>query len=281
MSLQLAIISRDRAAQLDMLLASLAANTRATAIACSVLYESTTAAFEAGYARVRALHPSAHFERQHLEDLNGQLAACARDASTPFFSLFADDLVVIRPFDPADREFATLLARDDIAALSLRLNPRVDYSQPLDLKVVPPSFGADRTWRWTVGGPGIVGKIRRRLRWWARGDWAVPFVLDGNVYRRAAFAKYLCSLPKIPSIPQLEPMMVAHPPRAPRMLCYAESKIVSLAMNSMDLTHNYPSAGTSLDEINGHFLDGRRLAFDTYANLEAQQCHVPVTPVWA
>ena len=55
----------------------------------------------------------------------------------------------------------------EIACLSLRMCPRMDYSYALDTITGIPPFEDGTTWRWPE----------------AEGDWGYPMSLDGHVFR--------------------------------------------------------------------------------------------------
>ena len=278
----LIILSKNRPPQLDLLLRSLIEQVPdAKQFEIVVLYDYDNADYKNGYDRTFEEHPFVRAELQEKVALKAQFCRLLESSRQPLFAFFADDLVVIRPFSLSDRPFQLLRSRPDLAAVSLRLNPRVDYSQPIDVHVTPPKLDDDLTWKWkALPLPGAWDERYRKLFGKANGDWSLPYILDGNVYRREEMAAYFRKLPPIPRIPLLEPLMSQHLPSAPRMVCYPESHIVSLAMNTNDREHGYPAGTSSLEEMNARYLRGDRLSYTPWVDMDNRSCHYVIDPVW-
>jgi hypothetical protein len=278
------ILSKNRACQLELLIRSLKQQvTTLQELSLAVLYAAEDRGHQEGYELVRRIHPDVQLRLQ--EDrlpLKTQLRDLVRSDRREFFSFFVDDIVAVAPFGWWDRPFSLLRSRRDIAALSLRLNPEVNYCQPLDIQTPPPRLDSDLTWDWTRSRSRLK-RLKHRLlgRSRARGDWAGSMFVDGYVFRHAEFIDYFDALPEIPHITKLEPVMLDQPLPGRRVVCYPQSRIVNVALNRVDAHSRYPHGGSSPESLNAHFLAGGRLAYDHLGNLHGNRtCHVVVEPRW-
>ena len=260
-----------------MLLRSIKAQvTRSEALSISVVYHYDNTEFHQGYLKIQAKHPDIHYHLQQGSSLKNQLLELIDRETKQFFSFFVDDLVVIRPFSITDHEFSVLATRSDIAALSLRLNPAVDFSQPLNRQIRPPKLSSDNTWVWNV-------RASRLSRLWKRpvlGDWSLALNLDGNVYRYDDIKAYFRTLPEIPHVTALEGIMSTRPLPGKRILCYSHSRIINLAMNRVDTHSVFPCGEESAVEFNERFLKGEVLSFEHFRSLAHRACHIVTKPEW-
>ena len=125
---QIVIFSKDRPAQLELLLRSLhVAWQDPKSAKVSVLYRST-AMYQAAYQDL-----ARQFSRWHFvdESVSGSFKAGllkVLEPATPVFIFLVDDQVFLRPFKlgPIVQRFAQM--GQACATISLRLHPGVDYS---------------------------------------------------------------------------------------------------------------------------------------------------------
>jgi hypothetical protein len=251
-------------------------------LSLAVLYAAEGSEHEGGYDLVRKLHPDVHLQLQsNHQPLKKQIQDLANAEQREFFTFFVDDIVVVRPFGWFDREFDLLRRRRDIASLSLRLNPEVDYCQPLNLAAPAPALDADRTWNWVAPRSRLRrGLLQLAGRRYARGDWAGSMFMDGYVFRHAQFIPYFAALPDIPYVTNLESIMLRQPLPGTRVVCYSKSRIVNVVLNRVDTHSGYPHAGGSVDELNSRFLAGHRLAYDHLKSIQNTSCHLVIEPSW-
>lgn len=277
---KICIFSKNRAAQLELLLRSFKtffADFELADVAVLVDVEKGSE-FSTGYELVQRLFPSVSLFSQEKEKHREQIQGLLKSSDAKYFSFFADDLVFVNPFSIEDREFNLLIQRTDIAALSLRLFPEVTYSQPLDRGNAVPPLDRENTYRWKY--PQWLRRVKgiRRLLPW--GDWAWPYILDGNVYRLVEFREYFSSFPRVPNIGKLEPLLTQNLPKPPRVLIYPQSKVVSVAMTTVQEGSPYPSLNESAEKINLRFLTGERLDGEPYRAWKRQSCHIAAPAYW-
>jgi hypothetical protein len=281
MSVAVVIFSKNRAAQLDLLLRSWSALVPEWHdFAVSVLYKSTEPEFDAGYEVVKQAYPSVYFQPEDASrSFKGHILALIEREERELFHFLADELVFIRGFSTTDEPFQLFRRRRDIAAVALRMSPRITYSQPLGMATPPPPLrGHVWTWKprpiWMERVTRLVGVHS------ARGDWRLQLNVDGNVFRYADFRAHFRSLPEIKNLNYLETMLLTHPMPEPFLVSYPESRLINLALNRVDSESKYPFAGYSAHDFNRRYLAGERLAYDHLLGLQHNACHIIVEPQW-
>jgi hypothetical protein len=281
MSVASVIFSKDRAAQLDLLLRSWSEQVDEwPQFAVSVLYKATDPEFEAGYDIVKKTFPSVFFQPEDAtESFNGHVRALIERERRELFHFLADELVFLRAYRTSDAPFQLLRARADIAAVALRMSPRINFSQPLNLRTPPPPH-AGNVWTWKPR-PLWRERISRVFGIHsARGDWCLQLNVDGNVYRYEEFLAHFKTLPEIRGLNLLETVLLQHPMPAPCLTCYPESRLINLALNRVDPYSNYPFGGHSAREFNRRYLAGERLSYQRLLGLQHNACHIVVDPEW-
>lgn len=254
------IWSKDRPMQLDLLLRSSAKffpGIRRT----YVIWHATTQEYAYGYGwafevvnEIMSLRtiPQLLFKYDVLEILGR--------SDADYFLGNSDDNVFVAPVP----EFNDL--RKDEIALSLRLNPTVNYCQPASLAIKPPSewtFDNDRgvmSWDWTKCDP--------------RGCWGYPEPCDSNIYRRQWWIEQLKDA-KFSKPAEMEVWMNTHRDGAkPFMRCFHESKLLNICANRIQDGSTNPAGSYDPAELCRMYLAGKRIALEpTIAKLPRTQCH--------
>lgn len=282
MSIAAVIFSKDRAAQLDLLLRSWSEQVPEWPdFAVSVLYKSSAPEFDRGYDVVKQAFPAVFFQPEDPAGaFKAQVLALIEREERELFHFLADELVFLRGFRTTDEPFQVLRRRPDVAAVALRMSPRINYSQPLGLHTPPPPHrGNIWTWRprprWVERAARVFGIHS------ARGDWRLQLNVDGNTFRYRQLLAHFRTLPDIKGLNSLETVFILNPlPKAPYLVSYSESRLINLALNRVDTHSNYPFAGYSAQEFNARFLAGERLSHTSLAGLQHNACHIIVEPEW-
>lgn len=264
--LEVMVFSKDRAAQLELLLRSIK---RFCAdwerIRWTVVHKGSTPEYALGYAVCRDLHPEfAHVDEDAYPQLSFHEIVLANIGDSPYFAFLVDDNVFKEPFELDSAEMRRFAADPEIACLSLRMAPRMDRCHPMQIMTPPPEFEDGTVWRWAGH----------------RGDWGYPMSIDFHIFRREDIVPLLVQLP-FQSPNWLESMLAANPLSAPKMICFEESKVVNLPVNRVQDTHPNPHAGThGQDELNAGFLAGRRLALEHLVGVENLSPHFELPLRW-
>ncbi len=261
------VFSRDRAAQLDLLLRSLEWNGAGRFDPISVVWRATSDDYLRGYDAAAAEHPEAHFLRE--DGLSYQVRSLVRSAGEGALSFFADDDVVFRSVDGTPADF---LEEEEVLCFSLRLGRNTTRCYPLRRDQRFPD-------------PAVVDAGRVLWRWkGADGDFGYPGSIDGHVFR-AADVERLVGNGNFSGPNWLEASLVreASALERPLMACYEESRLVSIPANRVNETqanrfgerYPFPTA-----ELNERYLAGARLDLDAIDFATVDAAHVELPLVW-
>ncbi len=282
MSVAVVIFSKNRAAQLDLLLRSWSEQVPEwPQFAVSVLYKSTAPEFDRGYEIVKKDFPTVFFQPEDSSrSFKAHVVALIEREERELFHFLADELVFLRGYSTSDAPFQLLRQRSDIAAVALRMNPGINFSQPLNLRTPPPPHRGN-IWTWK-SRPLWLERITRIFGVHsARGDWRLQVNVDGNVFRYPQFLTYFKSLAEIDGLNKLETMFVNHAmPLTPYLVCYPESRLINLALNRVDTHSWYPMAGHTAEDFNRRYLAGERLSYQKLIGLQHNACHIIIDPDW-
>jgi hypothetical protein len=282
MPVAVVIFSKDRPAQLDLLLRSWSEQVPEwPKFAVSVLYKSTDPEFDRGYEIVRRTFPSVFLQPEDASrTFKGHIIALIEREERELFHFLADELVFLRGYTTSDEPFQLLRKRSDIAAVSLRMSPRINFSQPLNMPTPPPRLRRGNIWTWKAL-PRWVERVTRHFgvhsAW---GDWRLQINVDGNVMRYPELLAHFRTLPEIQGLNKLETIFVQNPLPEPYLVCYQESRLINLALNRVDPHSTYPFAGHSAHDFNRRFLAGERLSYKKLVGLNHNACHIIVEPDW-
>jgi hypothetical protein len=276
------IFSKDRPAQLDMLLRSWSEQVPEwPQFAVSVLYKSTAPEYDRGYEMVRRTFPTVFFQPEDASrTFKGHVVSLIEREERELFHFLADELVFLRGYSTSDKPFQMLRARDDLAAVALRMSPRIDFAQPINLRTPQPPLDEDNVWSWKQR-PLWLERITRVFGVHsARGDWRLQINVDGNVMRYPQLRAHFRTLPEIRNLNHLETVFLENPLPQPNLVCYPESRLINLALNRVDPHSTYPFAGHSAQDFNQRFLAGERLSYKGLVGLQHNACHIIVEPEW-
>jgi SAM-dependent methyltransferase len=266
--LDLVVFSKDRPAQLELLLRSAKKHfAEWDAIRWSVVLLASDEAYAAGYDRVRALHPEFDYvdESQHPGTPFKELVL-SRLGDRACVAFIVDDNVVRAPFSLDTREFAAFRADPEILCLSVRMSPQVAHSYPTDEVTPPPRFegGRPRTWAWD-GLPG---------------GWGYPMSIDFHVFRREEILPLLRAV-EFTNPNSLEAALAARPLPGAKMVCLPETPIMNLAVNRVQEVYLNRHAGLHHQaELNARFLGGERLALEPIEAVRPVSTHHEVELEW-
>ena len=271
------IFSKDRPAQLDLLLRSIAVNGDGVFGQPTVLAKWSDHRFQRGYEECLGEHsalfvPEYDFEAQVWRFLLGK-------PKKGFFVALCDDNVLYRhlgSFGTADGLLADpvvmLHADEDLLCFSLRLGLNTmncyPHARQQNLPPMVPS-GDTLTWRWCDGD----------------GDLAYPASLDGHIIRVDDVVGALDGRSFV-NPNQMEDALVAGLRDSPRplMASYFLSALVGTPINRTTQTHqtnriaDFPGCG--LEEMNERYLGGERLSLSMIDAAKVDGAHCEFAPVW-
>lgn len=271
MSVTSIAFSRDRPAQLDLLLRSLKQNAPAFYDRALVVYRPTTVGFAEGYLTCEEEHPSVLFfeELHHTESFGGQVLVHLSNAGTKV-AFFVDDDVIYRPL-PIAHPSKWLDLFPETLAFSLRLGRNTWRCYPMgDAPQADPdriSLGRFDVWNWRG----------------ADHDYGYPGSLDGGIFRRDDLLAMLDGA-EFSNPNQLEEALVrgclkAWPER-PHLAAFTESVLVGIPLNRVNDTHpnrvGVETDFSSPTSLNALYLAGGRLELDSIVATQIDAAHVEV-----
>lgn len=259
--LRTVIFSKDRPAQLDLLLRSIQRFVSIPGWRPKVLLRATEDCYAAGYETVRADHPEAFYVEETI--LRYDVQALTLGTSAKYLQFLMDDDVFVRPFSLDDPEFAQYVSDPEIVGLVLRMSRSMDYCYTQNIVVTPPEFAEDGTWDW-----------RGRF-----DDWGYPYSVDGSIWTMARVEQVL-KRGNYESLNALEPALL-QAMRSPRALCYDKTRLVGIPHNSVqDAFKQNRHEGGDNASLNERFLAGERIAIEPFVGMDPPSPHVDVDYQW-
>ena len=258
------VFSRDRPAQLDLLLRSVEEHLPGLFSPIHVVFFSSSGEFVHGYTRVQKLHSGVDFCRE-LPNFQTLVRNLLRD-SLDHVVFFCDDDIVVRPFRTAgDTHPSAILLNQEILCVSLRLGTNTDICYPLRRKQeIPPFILRDNyVWYWNR----------------ADGDFGYPCSLDGHVFRRDQIRTIIGdeSFHNPNSLEDVIARRCRTVTVPPKMACYQRSLICGVPVNRVNETHPNRYGETKfLDtvDLNEQFLLGDRLSLNGFQPSDINAAHV-------
>lgn len=252
------IFSKDRAAQLDLLIYSMVMNNYE--VPAKVLYTFSNDRFVKGYDLIHTLaglyancaelikQSDCSFKSDLLELIN---------KSEQFTVFFTDDDVFIAPL------LKYPYIPHDVGCLSLRLNPHMTYCYTLNRAQKIPPFVAynhiEHTYTWEWRG--------------ADADYGYPMSLNGHIFRTADILPLLKKL-DYTNPNELEGQLARHPINRPKMMCFDKSVIVNNPINRVQNTVPNRHGDITAEWLNEQFLQGKRIKLEPFLGYEPNACHV-------
>lgn len=256
------MFSKDRPAQVDLLLRSMRAFVPAGA-RTTVLFCGSDDAARRGYAVARAEHAWAAWVDE--ASAGGFRAALLETLAQTAerIAFLVDDMVFTGPLELDAPSLRALDDDPDVLCCSLRLDPAKRYCYALDRWMTPPALGGDLTWDW----PGCDG------------DWGYPMSTDAHVFRTSELRPLLESL-AFTNPNALEARMAEAPLALAKMACVPAAVVTNVPDNRVQDTAPNRHAGGDAAAQTDAFLAGRRLAFDPFAGFRGPAVHQVRALVW-
>ena len=261
-TLHTVILSKDRPAQLDLLLRSIKKHVIGWPDhAITVLYRTTHQAYAKGYETVRAEHPELAYLEEESFRRDFQMIALRRQEE--YFQVLVDDDCYVRPWSMSDPEFKHFSTDDQVVALVLRMAPYMDYCYPLHLRVPPPKFDERRAWAWK----DLVG------------DFGYPHSIDATVWRTSTIRGVLAYGP-YRNVHELEPALSIAMTK-PLAICYGKPRVLNVANNTVqDTATPNRHGGGDAAAMNERFLGGERIVADNIESATPSSPHFQIDFQW-
>jgi hypothetical protein len=270
-SMNIVIFSKDRPAQLDLFLRSMKKffpewhkfND------VHILYTYSNEAYGAGYVRTITVHPEFHYAFENKGNFKmDTLNLIKKDRNFTMF--FVDDNVFKNSFSLRSEVVKEFIIREDIACVSLRLYPGINFCYTMNVPMKVPTFTDSRrlVWRWRDASPG---------------DWSYPMSLDGHLFKTEDILPVLMVLDY--SNPNtMEGILANNPINIPHMICFEESKIFNVPANKVQDVNGNRHGNTTAWDINERYTRGDRLSLvkllSNPLSINNTSCHQDVPLEW-
>jgi hypothetical protein len=262
------VFSKNRAAQLDLLLRSL--EKRATDLfdEITVLYRSTNHDYLQGYARCFRDHPTVRLHYEH--SFQSQLGDILDKSEHKYVSFLCDDDVVSRNLVEPVKPWEPLEALPEVLCFSLRLGLNTTECYPLRRSQRVPSFQnkavASLFWSWPA----------------ADGDWGYPGSVDGHVFRRYQVIEMLSGV-DYTGPNRFEEALTnrcfGRDDRQALMCCYRRSLITGVPVNRVQdkfPNRNGEKHPVSTLELNTAYMEGKKLKLPKCEGINAAHVELPL-----
>lgn len=268
------VFSKDRPAQLDLLLRSIKVNAPWIS-PVTVIFHSPNSRMIDGYLTCAAEHPSVTFLREKV--FREQVVRTLTDGWT---TLLCDDDVFYRrvtaSFVQQPLPHEILLAHPSVLCVSLRLGHNTTYCYSLRseqmIRLAMPLDSGVFLWPWGND---------------CTGDYSYPGSCDGHVFRGHQLRRLLENTPNPWNSPnELEDALnrACQMSLLPLMASYPQSLLVGIPVNSTQTaykpnrhseTHRAP-----VETLLNHYLKGKRLSLDSVVASEVDSAHREFKLLW-
>jgi len=262
------VFSKDRAAQLDLLLRSINKNCPHFFEVC-VLYTYSNEEFKKGYSLIQDKYPS--HDRYHWVDQTDFQKDLENlvDRSNPYLCFFTDDDIVYRESELRRHNINDIFREfKDMCCISMRLGKNISIQdQYTDEQCIPPmevvKFDDVVFWNWKRVGAGI-------------SNFFYPFSVDGHVYRRSDIETLFSKL-EYDDPNQLEGRAFLHAHSLPPLMgCFETSSVVNTPINLCGpSTKNRAGErfGITLEDLNNDYLNNKIIDLEGMDFSDIKGCH--------
>jgi len=260
------IFSKDRAAQLDLLLRSFKEYFKEYSLAnISVIYSYSLPEFKSGYTKLESEMENVLFVHDLKYGSFRETVLKSIDTTLPKTMFLVDDILFKDYFSIQDSEIQ-ILDNEQIIATSLRLWKGIDHCYASNTPSPPPSFINKHVWNWTGSS----------------GDWGYPMSLDGNIFRTDFACKKFNQI-NFANPNQLEAALAAYVDRTKQyMSCYVQdSKLLNIPANIVQNVYkNRHGSLISAAELNDAYMQGKKLSYAHLKNYQNNTVHVEIALLW-
>jgi glycosyltransferase involved in cell wall biosynthesis len=259
--INIVVFSKNRACQLELLLRSMKLFFDEWALVkTSILYTYTSEKFKKGYEQTMKTHPEFSYVLEQPGNFRNHVISLI-DPNNQGTMFFVDDQVFKNNFCLKSEPVRRLLSNPNLACLSLRMDPGMDYCYPEKRSTPPPQLTENLEWFW----PGLPG------------DWGYPHSVDSHLYRTDDI------LPLIKELDYSNPntfegALAGRPPyNRPYMVCYEESKVMNIPVNKVQTANGNHCGNIPAEYLNDQYLESKRISLSNIAYFKNTAPHQEIT----
>lgn len=239
-----------------------------------VIYRSSDALFEQGYAIVKEQFPQVHYvqQLQPNKDFKQLTVAVLEAARAPYILFGVDDIVVKDDVDIA--QVITALEQHHAYACYLRLSPLITYLYSWQREQsVPKLQQVDQGYLWQFSQASPIS------------DWGYPHTVDMAIYRKKDIAHDFRTMEYYnPNSLESEWSSRTHLIRQQYGFCYETSKIVNLPLNLVQDSHK-SNPHMKVEQLQPKrlltlFLDGYKMDIAPLVKINNTSVHMEYNPTF-
>lgn len=254
------IFSKNRAAQLDLLLRSIKDNF-SMIYDISILYKSTSQCFTEGYDKVKSKFPDLDWVEE--TDFVHDYKTILNDIISPYTLILVDDEVVVD--DCMVDNALSEMVNKNLHCISLRMHPNVNYCYTANLPSpeMQPSYVINDwgyVWNWKHYDERI--------------DLGYPSCINSHIYP-THFIQHFSKVLRYENVNQLEGQLnTQRDSFKPYMLCFKNPKTVNIANNLVQSgTNRYSNLQeNTVEYLNNKYLSGYQISTN---NLYGMRMNTP------
>lgn len=268
------VLSKDRAAQLQLCLESIQYHGSHIFSNISVLYYTSTPEFKLGYDKTKERFPQVSFIQQtsYYEDIMELV-----NESYPLTSFFTDDDIIYDSIPLSENILMKFFDEYDIlGTFSLRLGLNTIIQDPyISSQAIAPTSGFHQVddriimWRWDHCP--------------SYGNFGYPLSVDGHIFRTQELKKILYEC-KFKNPNQQEVAMQVHLNKLPSiMAAFNKSVVINTPINRVQeicLNRAGENFGQTIEEMNQRYLNNEVLDFDSIDFSNIIGCHQELDIKW-
>ena len=258
--LNIIIFSKDRAAQLDLLIRSIKKFwNNWECFSFNVLYTYSNEEYKKGYDITFSRHPEFNFILE--KSFKSQLCDIIR-SDKPYTVFFVDDNVFKEPFEINCQEFVKFTEYEEILSFTLRLGKNTTRCYTQKRESLPPDFISQDIclWNWVEAcGP----------------EWHYPMSVDGGFFRTEEIKNLAVGL-EYQNPNTFEGTLANNPINRPLMVCPSRSVIFNVPANKVQTANGNECGDIPANYLNDMYLQGKRLSINNLVGYDNRAPHEEV-----
>ena len=240
--IDIVIISKDRACQLDLMLRTLYKHFKLKSN-ISVFYLASTPDYESGYSLLKNKYKNISLKKQ-INNFYDELLVLLNSLSNEYLLFLPDDVVFTGDIKEDDIQVKTFLRYSNIMNINLRVGKYLKYNYYNDTEeVLSPEIDSNGVYNWRTG--------RHVL-------WTHPMTTCCHIARRYDYISIIKNAGNSINLNCLEDFIIRNIPDKDLVVCYDYPKLVELCINIVNTTHiTNIHVNTSIRMLNDKFLDNK------------------------
>jgi hypothetical protein len=255
------IFSKDRPAQLELLLRSMKRFfVEWNKVHTSILYRHTTEDYRVGYEKTKRHHPEFSYVLEQPGKFKEQTVSLVNpDNQATMF--FVDDMVFKNYLALRSDPIRKFLEDDNILCVAIRICPRINYCYAEKRDTPPPKFSSDLRWFWK--DPNL------------KGDFAYPMSIDGNIFKTTDILPLLKEF-SYGNPNTLEGALALRPINKPYMICFPDTLVFNIPVNKVQTTEDNHCGNIPAKYLNDQFNSLKRISMSNLEFFKNTACYQKV-----